>query len=525
VYPVRNQTYVKAARAATALADAGLKLEALSTMSEAINVSSTEADLRGLRLFIVPSIRRIEPDAVLQKLAPHVVRVRARSDLMNEWSKSLYGISDTSEVERAMVFDLTPVKTPEEIFIAAQEDLSRGRMEALTALLDAALATATPMATLAGVVAAVEGTLKRRKLPRIPKNVIDTIGETVADFASGGAYQAARSSAVMFAALTSLAIPGLSLFTSAIGVLRRFLRASENQAVDSPAKTLYDLGYLAHSSELSRLMAPADDRLLPAWLAEESLSRLLNERMLAVDHVTVALPSTTGALPFDEILWTVAEDLLDRGVTKRARAENSWRAASAEISEREAQRTVPAGRRELREMIEAESFEMVEREFAMERRKSLEMGERTSLELGVRRSLEMGKRDLLSTTEQRRVNVWLEDTPLPLVVGVDSLLFVNIGGPRNALLSTRFEEPEWGERQSIDVVLILTCAKASATPQTHRVVLSRTGDTDPVTFSIHPFEEGDLAFHLTIVTERDWDVLERVSFTLAAISVPEVVPA
>ncbi|HYR28288.1 MAG TPA: hypothetical protein VEU30_07455, partial [Thermoanaerobaculia bacterium] len=416
---VRVQTYAKAARAATALAEIGLKPEALSPLSQAINVASTNRDLRALRQFVVPSIQRIEPDAVLQKLGRYnAVRVRSRADLLSEPSRILYGIKDGSSLKNEIIIDLVPTKKPFEIFENARAELAKGHGEALSVLIDSALATASPEAALAEVFNLVQHSLKRRELPTMSKDPAAAIREAALEFAKGGAISAAREAGVIWTALT----PERVSLTQRIAELLNSSSPNEQEPEppDDPAETLYRLGYPAQSSEFIHFSGHGQSKdLLPPWLylpEDDALVLKLSDVQTAPTPAPeIHQPELIRTVSFDDIVNAIAGDL-----------------------------------RKLRETKSRSVF--------------MSSGDATEPAKNPLRSARPSA-VALPPPPPRRINVWLEDS-LPLLVHHRCDLWVNIGAPRgDAAASGPFREPDWGTRESLPVVLILTAEDAEISPQ------------------------------------------------------------
>jgi hypothetical protein len=133
------------------------------------------------------------------------------------------------------------------------------------------------------------------------------------------------------------------------------------------------------------------------------------------------------------------------------------------------------------------------------------------------------KRDPDPEPPGRHVNVWLEDADPPMEVGTKYNLGVDIAATHDgSLVSRPFREPDWGDRQSLPIVLVLTADHAEIRPRYHPAVLPRIGDLEPVIFAVRTLAPGPVHFNLTVTTEREWDVLESVSFVIDAVSALEM---
>src|SRR5262249_19042895 len=98
---------------------------------------------------------------------------------------------------------------------------------------------------------------------------------------------------------------------------------------------------------------------------------------------------------------------------------------------------------------------------------------------------------------------------------------VSIGVARSgALVSAPFDEPNWGGRDSLDLMLALMSPAAGVTiePSWHVVRLSRFGDTDPVTFAVTPGAAGMLEFILSLLLPKELALLEEFRFSLPVVA-------
>lgn len=124
----------------------------------------------------------------------------------------------------------------------------------------------------------------------------------------------------------------------------------------------------------------------------------------------------------------------------------------------------------------------------------------------------------------RHLNVWLENADPPLRLDAEYRIGADIGAPHlDAVASSVFREPHWGDRDELRVVLVLTADHARVAPMSRRAVLPRIGNMRPVFFTIRALDAGNVRFRLDVVTEREGDVLESVSFVLEVVHAEKAV--
>lgn len=123
-----------------------------------------------------------------------------------------------------------------------------------------------------------------------------------------------------------------------------------------------------------------------------------------------------------------------------------------------------------------------------------------------------------SHSPRRQVNAWFEEAQQPLIVGRNYRLGVNIGSPRaDSLVAVGFQEPEWGTRNEIGLVIAIHAISARVEPLWHQMLL-RKGEMEPVYFNIVPIEAGVIELYLTIFLARELTLLEEFRFTLLSTS-------
>jgi len=86
---------------------------------------------------------------------------------------------------------------------------------------------------------------------------------------------------------------------------------------------------------------------------------------------------------------------------------------------------------------------------------------------------------------------------------------VRIGVPRAGESGEPFKEPDWGEREYLDLRVTLEGLEAQVTPAWHELRLPRRGDSEHIDFRVVAQEEGELQLSLRIYTARDFLLLEE----------------
>ena len=118
----------------------------------------------------------------------------------------------------------------------------------------------------------------------------------------------------------------------------------------------------------------------------------------------------------------------------------------------------------------------------------------------------------------RKVNVWLVNAQPPLFVGTDHRFGVNIGRTHEgALTSAVFQEPDWGDRDQLDLVILLEGANASVSPSWRPAVLPKSKNMEPVYFQVTPRDKGPVLLSLSIFLARELALLEKVSVEVTAV--------
>lgn len=86
---------------------------------------------------------------------------------------------------------------------------------------------------------------------------------------------------------------------------------------------------------------------------------------------------------------------------------------------------------------------------------------------------------------------------------------VRIGVPQAGESGELFKEPDWGEREYLDLRVTLDGLEAQVTPAWHELRLPRRGDSDHVDFRVLAQQEGELRLSLRIYTASDFLLLEE----------------
>lgn len=86
---------------------------------------------------------------------------------------------------------------------------------------------------------------------------------------------------------------------------------------------------------------------------------------------------------------------------------------------------------------------------------------------------------------------------------------VRIGVPQAGESGEPFKEPDWGEREYLDLRVTLDGLEAQVTPAWHELRLPRRGDSDHIDFRVLAQREGELQLSLRIYTASDFLLLEE----------------
>jgi len=119
----------------------------------------------------------------------------------------------------------------------------------------------------------------------------------------------------------------------------------------------------------------------------------------------------------------------------------------------------------------------------------------------------------------RHVNVWLEEGRLPLEVGTRYRVGVDIGSQKqDAAGGGKFQEPIWGDRQQLDLAIVLTGKGAQIEPAWQNAILPRYGNMPAIYFEVRPVLEGPLTLCLSIMLAKEMTLLEEFQITLDVVA-------
>lgn len=118
----------------------------------------------------------------------------------------------------------------------------------------------------------------------------------------------------------------------------------------------------------------------------------------------------------------------------------------------------------------------------------------------------------------RHVNAWLMEESLPLYVGKAYQIGVNIGALRADIIGGgEFDEPEWGDRTELELLIALNSVDAEVSPDWIVVKLPKHGDTEAVYFTVTPLTDDVVNLHLSIYLARDLTLLEKFRMSLPVV--------
>jgi hypothetical protein len=131
------------------------------------------------------------------------------------------------------------------------------------------------------------------------------------------------------------------------------------------------------------------------------------------------------------------------------------------------------------------------------------------------RALPMRESSREATTEGRRLNVWLEQRTLPLVVDLTVEIRVDIGPPReDALGGGPAPEIDWRGVEYVDLIIAVCGENLSVSPASHRVRLPRVGKSNEVVFRVTPRRAGTVVLHVDVLRPGDFALLEEYQVSL-----------
>jgi serine/threonine protein kinase len=116
----------------------------------------------------------------------------------------------------------------------------------------------------------------------------------------------------------------------------------------------------------------------------------------------------------------------------------------------------------------------------------------------------------------REVNAWLVDAELPLAVGRHYTLAIDIGQPRSGRVGgVLFSEPDWGNAEQLEIVILLEGAGFEVTPLFQRTMLPKSGNMEPVFFTITRKSKSTVTLNLSIFLARELSLLEEFTLDLS----------
>jgi hypothetical protein len=114
---------------------------------------------------------------------------------------------------------------------------------------------------------------------------------------------------------------------------------------------------------------------------------------------------------------------------------------------------------------------------------------------------------------KRSLNAWISN-PRP-TVGEAFRVSINIGIAKDtAAASVGFIEPDWGEAQSMDLVVSVSCLECTVVPSWQELKLPRTGDSKKIDFLITARAAGDREFTVRVYLAKQMIQLQSLRFTV-----------
>lgn len=98
----------------------------------------------------------------------------------------------------------------------------------------------------------------------------------------------------------------------------------------------------------------------------------------------------------------------------------------------------------------------------------------------------------------------------------------NIGADphREGVTSEEFEEPDFGERESLDLLLSLFSEDFHIENYHHPVALPRVGSTETLKTQVRPLHEGTCRIEIIVSLAKELEVLQIVEVTVEAVATP-----
>jgi hypothetical protein len=115
----------------------------------------------------------------------------------------------------------------------------------------------------------------------------------------------------------------------------------------------------------------------------------------------------------------------------------------------------------------------------------------------------------------RRVNAWVEDADGPLILSRTYRFCVNVGKLRaDALASAALPGIDWGERQELDILVVLGGGDFRVTPRQRPLTLPKSGDTKPVEFAIRPLVAPSALLRVSLYLAHELLLLEEFEISI-----------
>jgi hypothetical protein len=122
----------------------------------------------------------------------------------------------------------------------------------------------------------------------------------------------------------------------------------------------------------------------------------------------------------------------------------------------------------------------------------------------------------------RTLNAWIDEGEPPPRPGQPSTLWLDIGAPRHGALASRpFAEPDWGDRESLPLMLVVRGPHVRVEPAVRRGTLPRRGSMEPVPFTIVPGRRAAVRLTITVFLADTMSLLEQYE---VAVPVPIEAP-
>jgi hypothetical protein len=130
-----------------------------------------------------------------------------------------------------------------------------------------------------------------------------------------------------------------------------------------------------------------------------------------------------------------------------------------------------------------------------------------------------GEEDSDEESKGRRINAWIEDGELPLEVDVECTIKINIGDPIEGGIGGKdFTEPDWGDCESLDLIIVLRGDGFQVNPSWRPAVLPKLGEMDEASFKVTPCEEGNLELSLSIYLATELTLLEEMRISVEVVA-------